>query len=155
SRRRNAHGHIIFPIERVGIDYHAFHCGCSVVASTTGSVAAVALGNDYAAAVGVEENFGRIEPPATRGVEWSLDSIAVDLPWLYVRHEHVPVVVCAVGERIEANHAHRLDAIVLIKEQQLHAARMTGENAEVDAAIGCCSSERGALTGRHYVVHAA
>ena len=65
--------------------------------SRMGGVTAVVFRNHHAAAIRVEENFGGVEPHPLGGIGRSLDPIAVDLPRLHARHEHVPVMVGAVG----------------------------------------------------------
>ena len=45
--------------------------------SSTSSVAAVILGNNYAAPVRIKQNLSGIEPHAVRGIEWPVDSIPV------------------------------------------------------------------------------
>ena len=61
-RGRPSQRRITFPIVRARIHHHALHRRRGVVAFSTGSVAAVVLRNNDAAAVRVEQDFGRIKP---------------------------------------------------------------------------------------------
>ena len=94
-------GRVAFPIVSVGIHYDALHRRGGIVAFEASSIAAVILGNNYAAPVGVEENLGGIKPHPARGIEWPVDPISVKLPRLHTRHEYVPIMVGAVDHGIE------------------------------------------------------
>ena len=53
------------------------------------------------------------------------DAIAVDLPRLHPGHERVPVVVGAVGDRIESERRVRPGVIGLVEEQQFDPGPVT------------------------------
>ena len=114
---------IAFPIVGGRIDHHALHGGAAVVAGSAGGGATVAIRNDHAAAIGIEENLGPIETHAVRGIRRPLDAIAVDLACFHARDEYVPVVVCAIVDRVDADRAPGL-RINAIEEQQLDSGGM-------------------------------
>ena len=107
-RGRPAQRRVAFPVVGGRIDHHALHRGRAVVAGLAGGGATVAVGNRHAAAIRVEEDLGGIEAHALRGIPRPLDAIAVDLACPHAGNEHVPVVVGAIGGRIDADRARRL-----------------------------------------------
>lgn len=74
-------------------------------------IAAVILGNNYAAPIQVEKNLDGIKPHPARGIERPLDPIPVKLPRLNARHEYVPIMVGTVGREIDRDHARGLGII--------------------------------------------
>ena len=70
------------------------------------------------ASIWINEDFGRIEAHSTWRIEWPLNSIAVDLARFHTRHEYMPVVICAVGRGIDANHTCGPSIINAIEEEQ-------------------------------------
>src|SRR3974377_330042 len=135
------------------INYDALHCSLSVGVRTACGFTTVIPRYDSAPAVWIKENFGRIEPLAISGIERARYSVGIDLTRLHVRYENMPVVVGSLNRVIERNHTCRLAVIFLVKTQEIYARGMTGVNAEVDASIGNCGSQRRALTRRHVNVH--
>src|SRR6476620_2113302 len=96
---------VAFPIIGVWIHYHALHrCG-GVVAFQARSIAAVIVGNNYAAPVWVKEDLGGVKPHPTFGIERSLDPISIKLPRLHARQEYMPVMVGTVGRWVDRNDA--------------------------------------------------
>src|SRR5207247_8146123 len=83
--------------------------------------------------VRIEQHFSAIEPMSVLGLVWAGDAVAVDLSSLDARHEDVPVVIRAVGVRIETNRARRTRILRPIEEEQVHARRGAREDAEIDA----------------------
>src|SRR5260221_2055636 len=107
SRCHVSERRVALPIVSGGIDYYALHCASAVVAWPPASFSTVILRNNDFAAVRVEKDLGAIEAHAAYGIKPSLDSVAVDLPWLDLRDERVPIMVGAVGCRVEREAAHR------------------------------------------------
>src|SRR6266702_2607796 len=116
------------------VGHHALHRGRGVVGLASRSGAAVALRNDDAPAIGVEEHLGGVETLAVRGLPASVHAVTVDLARPYVRYEGVPVVIRAIGRWIEPDHAARSRVVLPVEEQQLHAGCLAREDAEIDAA---------------------
>src|SRR5580693_3431728 len=110
-RGRPAKRCVAFPIVRVWIDHHALHRRGGVVAFPARSIAAVILGNNYAASIRIKENLGGIKPHPARGIERPLDSIPVKLPRLDARHQYVPIMVGTVGREIDRDHTRGLGII--------------------------------------------
>ena len=69
----------------------------------------------------------------------------VNLPRAQPRHEHVPVVVRAVGRRAEADHPSRLRVVNAVEQEQIDPGCPLREHAEVDAAGGDAGAEWGGL----------
>src|SRR5437899_7555757 len=88
---------VAFPIVRTWINHHILHRRRAIVAFLSRSVATIVLRHNGAASIGIEEDFGGIEAHSARGIEWSLNSIAVNLPRFDTGHEYVPIVVGMVG----------------------------------------------------------
>ena len=61
---------ITFPIVRRRVHHHALHRRRRVVAFSTGSVTAVVFRHNDAAAIWIEQHFGRIKPHPLRGIKW-------------------------------------------------------------------------------------
>jgi hypothetical protein len=61
-------------------------------------------------------------------------AIRIDLASLQVGHERVPVVIRAVGIRIQSDDVCRARGISVIEQQQLDERRVPRKHAEVDAA---------------------
>lgn len=72
---------------------------------------------------GVEENFGGVESHAARWVPWPLGAIAIELTCRYAGDKHMPVVLRAIGGRIDADCARCLGVIDVL-EAQLNPCRM-------------------------------
>src|SRR3954466_1840587 len=71
---------VAFPIVCTRINDDALHRYCGIVAFFSRSFATIVLRNSGAASIWVDEEFGRIEAHSIFRIEWSLNSIAVDLP---------------------------------------------------------------------------
>ena len=63
-----------------------------------------------------------------------MNPIAVDLPRPHARHEHVPVVIGAVGRGINADHPRGAGVIFPVEKQQIDSGGVAGEDTEIDAA---------------------
>ena len=112
-----------------------------------GCVAAVVLRNHDGAAVRVEQELGRIEAEAARGIEWSVNPKAIYLAGLDAGYEDVPVVVRSVRFRIDGDHARRTAIVLPIEEQQLHSGSAAGVDTEVDAPRNQSGTQREARSG--------
>jgi hypothetical protein len=82
------------------------------------------LWNDYAAAVGIEEDLGRIKPHAPCGLERPVHAVAAELAGRQAGDKHMPVVVSAIDGRIQADHATGLGLIVMVEQQQFDPGGM-------------------------------
>ncbi len=103
------------------VHHHALHRRRGVVAFPARGIAAVILGNNYAAAVGVKQNLGGVKAHSTRGIERPVNSVPVKLPRLHARYKDVPVVVRTVRRRVNRNHTGRARIVLPVKEHHLHA----------------------------------
>ena len=112
---------VALPVVGTAIHDDALHRRGGVVASQARSIAAVILGNNNAAPIGVEENLGGIKPHSARGIERPLHPIPVKLSRLHARYEDVPVVVRTVCRGVDRDHAGGAGVILPVKEQQLHS----------------------------------
>jgi hypothetical protein len=101
----------------VHIHHHTLHRCRGIVASLSGSVAAVIFRHNHTAAIRIEENFGGVKPHAVGGIGRSRNAIAVYLPRLHARHAHVPVVVRTVSRGIEVHHARRPGVVFPVKQE--------------------------------------
>jgi hypothetical protein len=135
-------GNVALPVVYGDVDDDALHRGRRVLARPACRVATVPRGNHDAAAVRIEEHFVGIEAHPARGVERALHLIAVQLARSHVRHEHVPVVVRAVGRWIEANRARRPGVVDTIEQQQLDSCCVFREDTEVDPRLRRGEGER-------------
>src|SRR5215469_5056554 len=135
------------------VNHDALHCSLSIASGTACGFTIVIPWYDRTPAIRIKENLGRIEPQATSGIERARHSVGIDLARLHLWYENMPVVVGSVNREIERNHTCRLAVIFLVKKQEIYARGMTGVNAEVDASIGDCGSQRRALARRHIRVH--
>ena len=144
---------ITFPIVSVRIHHHTLHRRRGVVAFTFGRATAVILGDNDAAPVRVQENFAAVKAHSPGRIERPLHSIAVDLPRLPAWHEHMPVVVGAVGGGIQGDHARGPGVILPVKEQQLHACRASGEQTEIHATVSNRGAKRTASARCHESIH--
>ena len=124
-------GCVAFPIVGGWIDHDALHRGSTVSSGPFGGIAAVAIRNGHATAVGVEKDLGGIEAHAVRRVPRPFDAIAVDLACRHARDEHVPVVARAICGGIDADRAGGLRVIDMVEKQQLDPGGMLREHAEV------------------------
>src|SRR5262245_30071870 len=118
-RRGSLERRVAFPIVGMRIHHDALHRPRGIVTFVSGSLATVALRNYYAPSVWVEKHFGRIEAHSTRRIEFSINSISVDLPCFHAWHEHVPIVICAAGCRIDLDDTRGPGIIDAIKQEQL------------------------------------
>src|SRR6266850_4424334 len=141
SGGRMAEGRVTFPIVSGGIHDNTLHCRGAVVAGSVRRPAVVIFWDDDTAAIRVKKDFGWIETHAVCGSERPLNSIGVELTGLNRIDERVPVVIGAVGGRVEMNDAGGVWVVFSIKEEQVHAYGIPREQAEVDAAIdnGCAN----------------
>jgi hypothetical protein len=131
-RGRPAQRRVALPVVGGRIDHHALHRGRAVVTGLAGGSAIVASGDGDAAAIGVEEDLAGIEAHTARGIPRPRDAIAVDLADDHAGNEDVPVVIGAIGGRVDPDHARGAGAVVnVIEEQQLDPGRMLREHAEV------------------------
>ena len=128
---RPVQGRVAFPIVGAGIDDDAFHGRRRVIALDARRFTAIVLGNNHAAAIGIQENLVGIKPHSARRIERPLDAIAIELPGLHIRDEYVPVMVGAVRRRVDRNHARGHSVVFAVEENQLHA----GSAARIDAEI--------------------
>src|SRR5262249_24860537 len=113
-----------------------------VVALPPCRLPAVALRNDHAPAVRVEQDLGGIEPKTTLGGRRPFDPVAVDLSRAQTWHEDMPVVVRTVRCRIEPDYAGGVGVLLPVEEQQLDARGSPREQAEVHAAVNDGSAKR-------------
>ncbi len=122
---------VALPVVGGRIDDHALHRSRGIVAGLAGGGAAVAIRHHDAPAIGVEKDLRGIEAQAVRGLERPVDAIAIDLARPQAGDEHVPVVVGAIGGRVDPDHARWLRVVDAVEEQQLDPGRVLGEHAEV------------------------
>src|SRR6185503_15634382 len=131
---------VAFPIIGGCVNHYVLHCHRGIVALKTSGVAAVVWRNNDAAPVWVEEQFGRVESQPARRIIRTVDAISVDLSRLQCWHEHVPIMVGAVGRGIEANHLRGTGVSHSVKKQQLNASCASAKQAEIHAAVDdCCT----------------
>src|SRR4029077_1199556 len=130
-RSPSAKRSIAFPIVRMRIDDDALHRRRGVVTSAARRFAAVILWNGDDAPVRIQQHLGGIKPQATRRIEGSLDTVAIELPRLHVRHEKMPIVVGTVSRWVDSNHARRPHVVFPIKEHQLYTSGISREDAEI------------------------
>ena len=116
--------------------------------SARGGLAAVAFRNRHGAAVRIQEEFGRIEAQSGGRLERPFDAIAVDLARLRARHEHVPVVIGAVGCRIQRGSRARAGRRPRGRRTADRRRRRLREDAEVDASGTRRGAQRMAPAGR-------
>jgi hypothetical protein len=135
------------------VNYDVLHRGRSVTFGAASGFTAVVLGNDCAPAVWVKENLGGIEPQATSGIKRARHSVGIDLARLHLWYKNMPVVIGAVNGGIETDHTCRVTVILLVEKQEFYTRGMARENAKVDASVGWCRSDRGALASRHFPIH--
>src|SRR5206468_3470085 len=120
------------------------HRSRSVVTFPLRGLAGVVLRNDHAPAVRVEQDLGGVEPKSTRGGRSPLDPVAIDLSRQHAWHEYVPVVVCAVRNRIDLHHTGRGGVILPVEDEEFDARGGSREQTEVDATVGDSGAEGGA-----------
>ena len=147
-----AEGGVALPVVSVGIHDHAPHGDLRVVARAARRETIVPVRHDDGARIGIEKDFRGIVAEAARRVEGTGRPVRVDLSGAQAGHERVPVVVGAVGRRVEPDHAGRLGVARALEEQQLQGRRVPREDTEVDAALHGGGAQREALAGRD--VHA-
>ena len=99
---------IALPVVIRRIDDNALHRYRCVVCVPAGAIAVIALWDDDASAVRIEQDLVAIEPVSVLGVVRTVGAVGVDLSGLDAGHEDVPVVVRPVGVRIEADRARRV-----------------------------------------------
>ncbi len=146
ARAGAAERRVAFPIVGAGIDDDALHGGARGIAGEARGFAAVAGGDDDAAAVGIEEELTGIEAQSGGGVEGAVDAVAVELAGAGAGDEGVPVVVGAIGGGGNANDARGEGIVFAIEEKELDGGGEAREDAEVDAIglHGC--AQRGAAS---------
>src|SRR5262249_32639863 len=127
----------------------------TVVARLSRGGAVIARRNHDAPAVGIEEYLARVEAHPVRRIERALDAIAVQLPGPDVRDEYVPVVVRAVGYRIEPNEARGLWVVDTIEQEELYSRCVSREQAPVDATEDGGRAQRRAAAFPDGVTHCA
>ena len=145
--------HVAFPIVRTRIDHHTLHGRRAIVAFLPSSFATVILRHNGTASIGIEEDFGRIEAQAARRIIGSINSIAIDLPCSHTLNEYMPVVICAIGCAIDADHARGSRIIDVIKEKKLHCRCMLRVDAKVCPARTKCRSDRSTPTCGDFLCH--
>ncbi len=97
SRGRSIEWHVTFPIVCTGIDHDALHRHRRIVTLLPCRFATVVLRNNRGASIWVDEDFVRIEAQSTSRIQWTFNSISVELPSFHIRHEYMPIVICSVG----------------------------------------------------------
>jgi hypothetical protein len=112
---------VALPIVGLWIDHYALHCRRGIVPFHARRLAAVISGDDHAASIRIEEHLRAVEPRPAPWIIRTLDAISVELPRLYARDEHVPIVVGAVARSADRNHARRTRIFHPVEEQQLDA----------------------------------
>ena len=142
---------VAFPVVTAGIRDHALHRTCDVVAGAARGAAAVVVGHRHRQAVRIEQHLLRIEsePAFRRGC--AVGAVRVDLSCGQAGHERMPVVIRAVGSRIERDRLGGLGRLRAVEQQELDQVGVLGEHAEVDAARGRRGAERRALARRDRV----
>ena len=134
---------VAFPVVRAGSTTTLFIAVAALSPCARGGLAAVAVGHDNAAAVRIEQDLGGVEAQPARRVGRPGHAITVDLPGPHAGHEDVPVVIGAIGEGVESDHARGLRVVLPVEKQQLDPGCMAGEEAEVDTTIDERGAERG------------
>ena len=107
------------PSRRGRVDDDALHGGRRVVAFVAGGFAVVVLGEDDRAGIRIEEELFAIEAKADLGDAGAVDAVAVELAGFHAVDEDVPVVVGAVGRRVDADRSRGLGVVLMIEEQEL------------------------------------
>ena len=141
-RRGPSQRGVAFPVVRAAIHHHTLHRRGGVVARSLRRLAAVARRHDHTAAVGIEQDLGRIESHAGSRIERSLHAISVQLSRTHAGHEHVPVEVRAVGRGVEADLLRGPWVVDPFEEQERHPGGVSREQTEVDAFVRTGRSQR-------------
>src|SRR5439155_11160158 len=108
-----------FPIVRTCINHHTLHRSRAIVAFLPGSFATVIFRNNRAASIWIEEDFRGVEAHSIRGIEWSFNSIGINLPGCHARHEYVPVVIRAVAYGTHTDDTRGTSIIDTIEKEQV------------------------------------
>src|SRR5215472_948729 len=112
---------ITFPIVRRWVHHDALHCGRGIVAFLTGGNTTIPFRYHDTATIWIEQQFVVIKARSLPRLVRAVSTIPVDLPRLNTRYEDVPIMVGAVGRRIEDDYTCRLCIVRLVKEQQINA----------------------------------
>jgi hypothetical protein len=75
--------------------------------------------DNHAASIRIEKNLVGIETKTAVRVEWTVHSISIKLSGLNAGHKNMPIVICAVGKRIETDHIRGLRVVFPVEQQQL------------------------------------
>src|SRR4051794_9575494 len=108
----------------------------------TGGLAVVAAGHCHGAGVRVEEDLRGVEPHPARRVPRPFDAVAVGLAGRHAGDEGVPVVVGAVGDRVEADGPSGRRVVDAVEQQQLDPGGVPREEAEVGPVAAGRGPER-------------
>ena len=125
---------VALPVIRAGIDDHALESRRGVVARLTRRVATAARRPCYTLAVWIEQHLVAVEAQALAGVVRTIGAKRIQLSRPQTRHEGVPVVVGALGARVQVDHMRGLGIVHAVEEEKLNRCAVLREDAEVDAA---------------------
>ena len=107
---------IALPIICTGINDHALERGSGIISRPACRLAAPGGWPRDAFAIGIEQHFAGVEAQAVCRVEQSLGTKCVELARREVLNEYMPVMVGAVGSRIERDHARRPRVVHMIEQ---------------------------------------
>src|SRR4051794_29451524 len=99
--KRSPERDIALPIISSRVRDDAFQRRRHVIAGLASCVSITDLRPGDAPSIWIEQHLLRIEPEPSCRVERPCHAISIDLSRSDARHEHVPVMVCAVLPRIE------------------------------------------------------
>ncbi len=138
---------VALPVVVGEVDHHRTQRGGHVVAGYAGR-APLPQGVIQTAGVRVDEDLLVVEPvPLAAG----LVAVGAEGPQrveerrVQAPQVHVPDGEAAVGLRVEGDALERLDRIVRVEQQQLHARCMLGEEGKIDAEFVGVGAERMAV----------
>src|SRR5690242_2640512 len=105
------------PVIRIRIDHYTLHGTSGGVPVPTQSFAIVGERHNYCAAIWVQEDFFRIEPHSTGRIQLSMHPVSIELPVRQARNKTMPVVVCAITDRIERENVGRFPIVFTFEEE--------------------------------------
>src|SRR6516164_195500 len=91
---------VAFPVIQAGIYYYALHRGGSVISFLLRCFTRVAVRDNHAPTIWVEQNFRRIKSQAAGRIVRPIGPKSVKLTGLHARDKGAPVMVGAVDYRI-------------------------------------------------------
>jgi len=93
----------------------------------------------------IQQYLVRIETQPSRGIEQSGDAVGIDLTRDDAWYKDVPVMVGAVGPRVEIDDPKGHRRVHVLEQQQLRCGTVLGEHTEIGAAGDESGTKRKAL----------